>query len=354
MPPVLISIIIPVYDSERYLERCLDSIAMQDLSQAEVIIINDGSKDNSGTICKNFARKNNNFIYISQPNQGVSATRNRGLEIARGEWILFVDSDDFLLPDFIIKCKQQISDNFDIIFFSWIYQNKKGIQQKGEIFTDKIFPLRNINEAFKNTNIILTGTPWGKLFKKQIIKKHNIIFDTSLQISEDRLFLYRFLTFTKGIRTSSLLSYCYQQTNYGLSSKKHNIYLLVRRFKKLSFAAKAIKIKFNLTPDAYLPFVLFSYKYIEEIIYYYFRKDKNPITRFIITIKIAKRFGNYRAENNNQKLQNRHVCLINFKASKALIKKNYFLFTITSYHILKHLKDLNKIFFAHFKTLKTF
>ncbi|GMO37902.1 MAG: hypothetical protein Ta2B_17610 [Termitinemataceae bacterium] len=97
----VISVIIPVYNVEHYLRRCLDSVLAQTFTDFECILIDDGSPDKSPAICDEYAKKDSRFVVIHQANAGVSAARNAGLDIAQGEWITFVDSDDWIEPDML-------------------------------------------------------------------------------------------------------------------------------------------------------------------------------------------------------------------------------------------------------------
>lgn len=90
-----VSVIVPVYNSEKYLNRCVESLIHQTLQEVEIILVNDGSKDGSGEICRKFAQEDSRIVYIEQKNTGVSAARNRGLDVASGEFVMFCDSDDY-------------------------------------------------------------------------------------------------------------------------------------------------------------------------------------------------------------------------------------------------------------------
>ena len=121
-----ISIIIPVYKVEEYLNRCLDSIIIQTFTDWECILIDDGTPDISGKICDEYVSKDNRFIVIHQENAGVSAARNAGLDIARGEYITFVDSDDWVEPNFLEEqYKDIVSDDYDVCICGFVGCRKK-------------------------------------------------------------------------------------------------------------------------------------------------------------------------------------------------------------------------------------
>ena len=102
----MISVIVPVYNVEKYLEECLDSIQDQTYSDIEVILVNDGSTDSSKEICKKYCKQDSRFLLINQENQGLSAARNKGVEISTGEYIVFVDSDDIIKTNYLEKLMQ--------------------------------------------------------------------------------------------------------------------------------------------------------------------------------------------------------------------------------------------------------
>ena len=113
----MISVIIPVYNAQPYLHRCIDSVLASAYSDFEIILVNDGSTDCSPEICRAYAEADSRVIYISQENRGVSSARNRGLEAARGEWIIFLDSDDFITADYLSLTAGEACREQDMILF---------------------------------------------------------------------------------------------------------------------------------------------------------------------------------------------------------------------------------------------
>ena len=123
-----ISVIVPVYNAEKYLHRCIDSILAQTFSDFELLLIDDGSKDNSGRICDEYAAKDSRIRVFHKKNGGVSSARNMGLDNAKGDWITFVDSDDWVKQDYLYSMISQpdadlIMSSFDIIenFGKWLH-----------------------------------------------------------------------------------------------------------------------------------------------------------------------------------------------------------------------------------------
>ncbi len=170
-----ISIIVPVYNVEKYLERCLDSLINQTLKDIEIICINDGSTDNSSEILKEYAKKDSRIIIINQNNQGISVARNNGMNKAKGKYIGFVDSDDWVDLDFFEKLyKAAEKHNAQMAVCSIIrlneYRNKKYLQLKNETVTD------DFREKCVILDIPQKSYVWNKLYLKEALDKHQINF----------------------------------------------------------------------------------------------------------------------------------------------------------------------------------
>ena len=120
----VISVIIPVYKAEEYLERCVDSVLAQTYSNLEIILVDDGSPDNSGQICDRYAEKDSRVKVIHKKNGGVSSARNAGLDVATGEFVAFVDSDDFIAPDMYEKLMVSLSSGSDLSMCDFMMYSK--------------------------------------------------------------------------------------------------------------------------------------------------------------------------------------------------------------------------------------
>lgn len=172
------TIVIPIYNAAEHLSKCLDSVLSQSYKNIEIVCINDGSTDNSLQILEKYLEKDNRIKIISQKNSGVSAARNLGLENAKGDYILFVDSDDWLELD---ACKILLNTinnkNCDLVYFNY-YAISSSIKREINITNRKITP-----------NYFLTyGGLCNCCYKKDFINKNNIHFPTNIKISEDIVF----------------------------------------------------------------------------------------------------------------------------------------------------------------------
>lgn len=206
--PDLISVIIPVYKTADYLPRCIESVLAQTYSNLEVLLVDDGSPDNSGKICDEYSKKDNRIKVIHQKNQGVSVARNSGLRIAKGDYIGFVDSDDYISPNMYESLHNLIKEtNADMA--QCRYQ-KKFLDGRTEpykyIIDDKVIfdNKKAISLLFEGP---ITFTGYNKLYSKQIIK--NVFFPTNTGMCEDLVFVYFALKQTNKIAITNEIYYNY-------------------------------------------------------------------------------------------------------------------------------------------------
>lgn len=168
-----ISVIIPVYNSSTYLRKCLDSVVNQTLKDIEIIVINDGSTDDSKNIIEEYSCKYKNINFIDQENKGIGKTRNIGIKKATGEYITFVDSDDYIKENMLEEYyKYAKKHNFDLVIGSYI----KKINNKEIIFENNKFKTGNVKTTPQILYLIEYG-PWAKLYKREMLINNNIYFD---------------------------------------------------------------------------------------------------------------------------------------------------------------------------------
>lgn len=198
MQKIDLSIIIPAYNCEKYIERCIKSIIEQSKAFVEIIIINDGSTDNTQQICEDFAQKHNNIKLINQENRGVSYTRNIGIDNAVGKYIMFVDADDYLIENSLEKVRQLLTEGIDVLRCSYIVNSKKQ-----EIFTEKTFDLYKFFQS-TNQNVI-----WGQAIKRELLK--DIKFNENIFYGEDLLFNCQLYNKCHNIKYIDTVLYNYRQ-----------------------------------------------------------------------------------------------------------------------------------------------
>ena len=174
----MISVIVPVYNVEKYLEECLDSIKNQTFNDIEVILVNDGSTDNSQEICERYCSQDPRFHLINQENKGQSIARNRGVAESKGEFIVFIDSDDIVKIDLLEKLINYISDGIDIVEC----EKTEDIQYLNEKRKDIQVKEFDSNEAlYKCFNHAVSWSPVAKLYRREIVEKipflENLIYE---------------------------------------------------------------------------------------------------------------------------------------------------------------------------------
>ena len=204
-----VSIIIPIYNGEKYIEKCMNSIFKQTYQNIEIICMNDESKDNSLKILKKIQKEHNNLKIINQKNQGQAIARNNGIKKATGEYLTCIDQDDYIEPDYIQTLIQHIGTN-DILITGY-----NRVDEKGQVLYSKI-PNECEYDRYKYC------ASWGKLYKTKFIKENQIEFG-KYKIGEDIYFLLCACSFTKKVK-----SYAYAGYNNlrNFSSVSNNINLV--------------------------------------------------------------------------------------------------------------------------------
>ncbi len=189
---IKVSVIVPVYNVEKYLKKCLDSLAKQTLSEMEVIIVNDGSPDNSDKIIAEYTKKYHHFSSYKKKNGGLSSARNYGLKYAKGHYVAFLDSDDYVTYDMYEKMYEKaISNDFDMVVCDVNY-----------VFPDKSWVASsNIKEDTTNIKKVMNNiypAAWNKIFKRDLLIDNNLSFKESVWF-EDIEFIYRVLPYIRSI-----------------------------------------------------------------------------------------------------------------------------------------------------------
>lgn len=228
----MVSIIVPIYNASQYLVRCIKSLVNQTVKNIEIILVDDGSKDDSLAICKEWIAKDNRIVLIEQENKGVSAARNKGIENSKGEFILFLDSDDWLALDTIeILLHEQQKKNVDCVLFGFNQTSGKIWAPKKEIFYSSLIELKRDFSYWLNTELLSSSV--NKLYKRQLIYKY---FPIDMAFGEDLLFSLNYLEACKYV--SFIKAPLYQHEVYNNSSLTH--LFNIRRFKDIEIIQKRI------------------------------------------------------------------------------------------------------------------
>lgn len=218
----LISVIIPVYNVEKYLHRCLDSVIAQTYQNLEIICVDDGSIDESGRICDQYAVRDARIKVIHQENQGLSAARNRGLDAAEGEYIAFVDSDDYILEDMYKKMLDKLLNyNVDLCVCQWQYEFSDGRQVVKKKNIDPTIYGRKTSLEFArflyrgNYENGVVVAAWNKLYRRALLDK--ICFEG--RIHEDDAFNGRIMAKNISVYVMEDQFYVYAQNGDSLTNK---------------------------------------------------------------------------------------------------------------------------------------
>jgi len=266
-----LSIIIPVYNSETHLERCIQSILTQKFSNFELILVNDGSTDQSATMCDKYASLDSRISVIHQKNEGVSSARNIGLQHARGKYIQFVDSDDFIDSEMSeVLMNKIIQNKTDIVITGFKVQN----YSNGEIASTKLISYREedrtiINElgnyfGFLYENGAL-NSPCNKIYKKDLIHERNLAFIKDLEMGEDLVFNINYFRgcHTVTLDSGAMYNYTKNINPHSLTRKKRidAIEISTLLYKEMNLYCKEIKVwdqvKINIK-NVYLRDILYQ------------------------------------------------------------------------------------------------
>ena len=216
MEQKICSVIVPAYNCEKTIEKCIVSLLMQTVKEIEILIVDDGSTDSTGWICDSLAEQDRRVSVIHQENKGVSAARNAGIDSAEGQRILFVDSDDYVGPAYI----EHLLGEADLVIGGYVLEypdgkkGKKAMLEKEEFSTD---------DKVRTESCFLKGYfnyVWAKSYKASLLKEKAIRFDPSIDIAEDTLFTCSFLTCCQSIQIVDSSDYHYIKQKSGTLSSR--------------------------------------------------------------------------------------------------------------------------------------
>lgn len=238
-----VSVIVPIYNAEKYISECIESITCQTYKNLEIILINDGSLDNSIKICKQYAKNDDRIKLRDGENHGVSYARNKGIEEATGEYIIFIDSDDIIKENYIDILIKEINSDINLDLAVCTYEEIS--LNERSIFKLSSSDMSLLTGTLKKDYYLIKdflNTPWGKLYKLNIIKKYNIMFPNEHSIGEDQIFNYKYFLHVKKYRFINEAIYLYMhRDNISLTKikNKESFYSDLFNFKlKKSFLEK--------------------------------------------------------------------------------------------------------------------
>ena len=288
----LISVIVPIYNAEAYLDRCIQSIISQTYANFELILVNDGSTDNSYEICQYIANKDKRVTVVNQTNNGASSARNRGIEMAKGEWITFIDADDYIEKNYLEFLYKNIDDENCLIIQGLKQVNGTGEEIKKIEFEYSIHCGGEVQKAFDDKEIFEYGYTVAKLYNREIIDKHGIRFNEQISYSEDMLFMLEYILRCNNITFIKGANYNYVTATSSLSQRYNKFdseFLLFTEYTRLNQAI-ADKFSFSQTYKSQRYGALILMRSIYSL---YKTEGHNRKARTEIIKRIRKENGNF-------------------------------------------------------------
>ena len=315
---IKVSIILPVYNAEKYIKDTIYSVLNQTIKDIELIIIDDGSVDNSYNICKEIQKIDTRIVLKKIENNGVSNARNYGIKIAKGKYLMFIDADDQYDCNIVRKMLSSI-ENSDLSVC-----NFKEIRQNGKIKSKKIKYKKNISK--ENSLMInflqkndLFNVVWNKIYKKDIIIKNNIEFNTKISIAEDLEFNLKYIEEVNDIEYINESLYMYRISKVGLNFRYQENRIKIRRkiykYQKEIYNKK--KYDINLLNDEYIKICLSELKQIGYIENRNKNKEKKRLKSLLKNKERMQELQRIKKEGN-----------IKQKIFSLLLTKNLYLYII--------------------------
>lgn len=276
-----ISVVIPVYNAEKYLKQCLDSVLNSTIKDLEVICVDDGSTDNSLNILKEFKTKDKRVKIICQKNQYAGMARNNGMKIAKGEWITFIDSDDFIEIDGLEKLYiMAVENSLDFIKSSTHCLNEATQQyEKREwylnIIAKDIFNKVTYFDEYPKILLGVNDTPWSGLYRMAFLKQHNIIFPDFYCVNDRSFFIECLLKASRVLVTDIYLVNYRISRSGSLIDRKHNHFdCQIKHYNRVKYILNTIG------NEKYTKIVLRTE--LDQLFYWYKRLIDRNINRFKI------------------------------------------------------------------------
>lgn len=296
----LISVIVPVYNTEKYLSKCIYSILDQTIKNVEIILVDDGSKDNSRRICKMFSKQNENIKYIENSHRGVANARNIGLKAATGRYVTFVDSDDYILPNCLeILVNAMRLNEVQISICNFLVEVSPEKKMKPKIvkpISDGVIALMTKEETMQMALFqdSYKSYVWGKLFILDIIRKNKISFNEKYVIYEDYDFFFSYMRYVDSSIYVAKDLYVYLQRKDGISLKKMNKMCDKEKIRSKYFAMKNVfKNVRSVSNDKILLETIIAYRVEMAAHMFLIEKDVEKQRKYLFYVR--KYFDVFRA-----------------------------------------------------------
>lgn len=243
-----LSIIIPAYNAEKYIKECIHSVLNQSYQDYEIIVIDDGSTDQTLDICKHIAENDDRIIIQSQINSGVSVARNKGIDAAKGDWITFIDADDMLQTGALNILHNNVFNVADIV----VTGNSSKLKSEQEfdvaankvskqLLTDGVFRFYKYKKQISKVAPIdwyNNFTSWGRYFRRELLQDNDIKFPLGVKLSEDKIFCIKAYNAAKNIYSLNIITYFYRYTAINSATKVNKSYFYTNGIKLIEEARK--------------------------------------------------------------------------------------------------------------------
>ena len=258
-----VSIIVPVYNAERTIGRCIDSILNQEYCDFELLLVDDGSTDNSGAICDAYAAKDSRVQVFHKENTGVSASRNLALNRAKGTYLQFLDSDDWITSDATSSLVRAMeSTPCDMVISDFYRVVGERVSQKGDIDDDGMMTRENFAaHMMKNPADFYYGVLWNKLYRRSIVEAHHLRMNPEISWCEDFMFNLEYIRYAETFRAIQIPIYYYVKTKGSLASQNLSISQTVK-MKRMVFEYYQRFFKTVLDEDEYEKSRLKVYRFL--------------------------------------------------------------------------------------------
>ncbi len=225
-----VSLIVPVYNAEKYLRRCVDSVLNQEYMDFELLLVDDGSKDASGDICDEYAKKDERVRVIHKENSGVSDSRNLAISAARGEYLQFLDSDDWITGDATrLLVKEAAEHQCDLVIADFYRVVGERLAPKGDIDEDGVLTRDEYAaHMMENPADFYYGVLWNKLYRRDIVEKHGLRMDSAISWCEDFMFNLEYIRYVERVYVLRAPIYYYVKTKGSLVSQGNSIVQAIR------------------------------------------------------------------------------------------------------------------------------
>lgn len=273
-----ISVIVPVYNVAKYLDRCVFSILHQTFTNFELLLVDDGSTDESRNICDRYAEQDDRVRVFHKVNGGVSSARNLGLDNALGIWITFIDSDDWVEHNYLENLVANMQNHIDLVITG--YDNVSENVNKGRVVID-------YNLLFLG-DVRCYTVPWGKLYRANVIKNNHIRFLEKMKLGEDTVFLWTYMLYTDSVCCVNELGYHYEaDVSFSLSKRLFPIDNELFAYEQIiGNMLKLIAVKNIIEEKALERLTMFKVYFIKRVLDALYHNDVRRRDRLIIMRKV--------------------------------------------------------------------